>query len=81
MQFGDVQGCRGSPVLSRVEGLFGEGEDYVRTGHEKIFVCRNGYEISDCEFRISDFVDGLGEAARAGDAEEVRRRLMEMGRR
>ncbi|PKO20475.1 MAG: polysaccharide biosynthesis protein, partial [Chloroflexi bacterium HGW-Chloroflexi-1] len=63
------------------EELFAAGEDYVRTGHEKIFVCRNGHEISDLRFAISDFVDGLGEAARAGDAEEVRRRLMEMGRR
>ena len=63
------------------EELFGEGEDYVRTGHEKIFVCRNGYENTNFGFGISDFVDGLGEAAGRGDAEEVRRRLMEMGRR
>ncbi len=63
------------------EELFAAGEDYTRTGHEKIYVCRNGDEISDCELRIANFVDGLGEAAQAGDAEEVRRRLMEMGRR
>ena len=74
------------PVLSAIEGLFGEGEDYVLTGHEKIYVCRNGCAVYDLGFAtacpgvsgISDSVDELVAAAGRGDAAAVRRRLVEL---
>ncbi len=56
------------------EELFLENEDYSRTRHEKIFVCRNGAEHVEGE-RLKVEVDALIAAAQRGEAGEVRRLL------
>ena len=59
------------------EELFLENEDYSRTRHEKIFVCRNGTEHGEGE-SSQVAVDALIAAAQRGEAGEVRRRLQEL---
>ena len=49
------------------EELFLENEDYSRTRHEKIFVCRNGAAHVEGE-RLQVAVDALIVAAQRGDA-------------
>ena len=59
------------------EELFLENEDYSRTRHEKIFVCRNGAEhVAGENSQVA--VDALIAAAQRGEAGEVRRRLQEL---
>ena len=59
------------------EELFLENEDYSRTRHEKIFVCRNGAEhVAGESSQVA--VDALIAAAQRGEAGEVRRRLQEL---
>jgi FlaA1/EpsC-like NDP-sugar epimerase len=63
------------------EEMFGRGEQYDRTQHEKIFVCRNGAisaslrntSAANTEYSTwSAGLDGLITAAERGDADEVR---------
>ncbi|MCX6032930.1 MAG: nucleoside-diphosphate sugar epimerase/dehydratase [Chloroflexi bacterium] len=58
------------------EELFLENEDYSRTQHEKIFVCRNGAEHVEERWQVE--VDALVAAAQRGVAGEVRRLLHEV---
>ena len=60
------------------EELFLENEDYSRTRHEKIFVCRNGAEHVEGE-SLQVEVDTLVAAAQRGEAGEVRRSVAGAG--
>jgi FlaA1/EpsC-like NDP-sugar epimerase len=57
------------------EELFGEGEAYIRTAHEKIFVCRNGMDTSSAGGALDTMLDALALATRRGCPEELRRQL------
>ena len=67
------------------ERLFGEGEHFKHTGHQKILVCKNGDTVPDAAHwtlvhrqRFRWAVDRLQEAAEQGDTPEVLRLIEQL---
>jgi FlaA1/EpsC-like NDP-sugar epimerase len=67
------------PGEKLLEELFAEQEDYVRTRHEKVFVCRNGIAHPVAlQGMLDRSVDALLAAARQGNGLGARRLLSEL---
>ena len=60
------------------EELFVEGEEYVPTLHEKIFISRNGVDYPVCPIDLKQAVEDLVALSRQGDEGMVRAKLKEI---